>query len=125
MSKRILVTGVAGFLGSHVADRMIELGYEVVGVDNLVGGFMENVNPKVEFYQQDCSNFEKMKEIVAAQGGDSSYLEHTDRFKTARYQKEITGGDLLAVQSAVSGEKVYLAGCDNQEIGMASLLLGG
>ena len=47
MNKRIFITGVAGFLGSHVADRMIELGYEVIGVDNLVGGFIENVNKKV------------------------------------------------------------------------------
>ena len=64
MSKKICITGVAGFLGSHLADRMIELGYEVVGVDSLIGGFMENVNPKVEFYKEDCDNFEKMKEIM-------------------------------------------------------------
>lgn len=64
MNKKIFITGVAGFLGSHVADRMIELGYEVVGVDNLVGGFMENVNPKVQFYKEDCINIEKMKELM-------------------------------------------------------------
>ena len=62
--KKIFITGVAGFLGSHVADRMIELGYEVVGVDSLIGGFIENVNPKVEFYQEDCNNFERMKELM-------------------------------------------------------------
>ena len=59
---KIFITGVAGFLGSHLADRMIELGYEVIGVDNLVGGFIENVNPKVKFFQEDCNNLEKMKE---------------------------------------------------------------
>ena len=62
--KRIFITGVAGFLGSHLADKMIENGYEVVGVDNLVGGFMENVNPKVIFYREDCNNVEKMKELM-------------------------------------------------------------
>ncbi|MBQ3415431.1 MAG: GDP-mannose 4,6-dehydratase [Clostridia bacterium] len=41
MNKNIFITGVAGFLGSYIADRMIELGYEVVGVDNLSGGFIE------------------------------------------------------------------------------------
>ena len=61
---KIFITGVAGFLGSHVADRMIELGYDVVGVDNLIGGFIENVNPKVEFYQEDCGNYEKMVELT-------------------------------------------------------------
>lgn len=64
MSKKIFITGVAGFLGSHVADRMIELGYDVVGVDNLVGGYIENVNPKVEFYKEDCNNLERMKELM-------------------------------------------------------------
>ena len=64
MNKRIFITGVAGFLGSHVADRMIELGYEVIGVDNLVGGFIENVNKKVKFYKEDCNNFQRMKELI-------------------------------------------------------------
>jgi UDP-glucose 4-epimerase len=61
---KIFITGVAGFLGSHVADRMLELGYEVVGVDNLVGGFMENVNPKVTFYEADCNDLEAMKKYM-------------------------------------------------------------
>ena len=61
---KIFITGVAGFLGSHVADRMLELGYDVVGVDNLIGGFIENVNPKVEFHESDCNNLEEMKEYM-------------------------------------------------------------
>ena len=61
---KVFITGVAGFLGSHLADRLIEKGYEVVGVDNLDGGFIENVNKKVEFYQEDCNNLEKMKEYM-------------------------------------------------------------
>lgn len=61
---KVFITGVAGFLGSHLADRLIEKGYEVVGVDNLDGGFMENVNPKVEFHKEDCNNLEKMKKYM-------------------------------------------------------------
>ena len=61
---KVFITGVAGFLGSHLADRLLDLGYEVVGVDNLDGGFMENVNPKVEFHKEDCNNLEKMKEYM-------------------------------------------------------------
>ena len=61
---KVFITGVAGFLGSHLADRLLKKGYEVVGVDNLDGGFIENVNPKVEFYQEDCNNLEKMKENI-------------------------------------------------------------
>ena len=55
---RVFITGVAGFLGSHLADRMIETGNEVIGIDNLVGGDIENVNSKVEFYEIDCMDME-------------------------------------------------------------------
>lgn len=61
---KLFITGVAGFLGSHVANRMIELGYEVIGVDNMVGGFIENVNPNVKFYEADCLDNKKMVELT-------------------------------------------------------------
>ena len=38
-----LCTGIAGFLGSHVADELIRLGHKVAGVDDLSGGFVENI----------------------------------------------------------------------------------
>ena len=43
MTKRALVTGGAGFIGSHVVDRLLEEGYEVTAVDNLSEGRVENV----------------------------------------------------------------------------------
>ena len=61
---KIFITGVAGFLGSHVADRMISLGYEVIGVDNMFGGFEENINPKIKFYKADCNDLKKMKRYM-------------------------------------------------------------
>lgn len=51
---KIFITGVAGFLGSHLADRFIELGHKVAGNDNLIGGYRDNVNPQVLFYDVDC-----------------------------------------------------------------------
>ena len=62
---KIFITGVAGFLGSHLADRMIELGYEVVGVDNLVGGYEKNVNEKVDFHIADCNDLPEMVKQTA------------------------------------------------------------
>ncbi len=50
---KILVTGGAGFIGSHIADALILKGHEVVIVDNLVTGKKENVNPKAKFYETD------------------------------------------------------------------------
>ena len=52
----IFITGVAGFLGSHLADAFIKKGYRVIGCDNLIGGYMDNVSSEVEFYQYDCTN---------------------------------------------------------------------
>jgi len=57
--KTILITGVAGLLGSRLADWIIENKgdeYQVVGVDDLSGGFEENINPKVKFWQMDLVN---------------------------------------------------------------------
>ena len=61
---RVFISGVAGFLGSHLADRMIELGYEVVGCDNLLGGYLDNVHEKIEFHQYDCNYFNSMVKIT-------------------------------------------------------------
>ena len=59
---RILITGAAGFLGSHLCDRFIREGYEVVGMDNLITGDLRNLEhlfPKAEFsfYHQDVSTY--------------------------------------------------------------------
>jgi UDP-glucose 4-epimerase len=50
---RVLVTGGAGFIASHVADGYVELGHEVAIVDNLSRGFRHNLNPKAKFYEGD------------------------------------------------------------------------
>ena len=63
MSK-ILITGVAGLLGSRLSDWVINnTNYEVVGIDDLSGGFTENINPKVKFYKFNLTNLEKLKEV--------------------------------------------------------------
>lgn len=62
MSKRILITGAAGFLGSHLCDRFIKEGYHVIGMDNLITGDIRNIEhlfplPNFEFYHHDVSKF--------------------------------------------------------------------
>ena len=56
-----MVTGVAGFLGSHIADELIGQGHEVVGIDNFIGGYKDNVPSKVKFYQEDLGNLERIQ----------------------------------------------------------------
>jgi UDP-glucose 4-epimerase len=56
MNQKILVTGGAGFIGSHLVDKLIKLGYRVVVIDNLSTGKKENINKKAKFYKIDiCS----------------------------------------------------------------------
>jgi len=55
---KILVTGGAGFIGSHLVDALIQRGYQAVVVDNLSTGRLENINPAATFYQADICNSE-------------------------------------------------------------------
>jgi dTDP-glucose 4,6-dehydratase len=60
--KRILITGGAGFLGSHLCDRFIKEGYKVIAMDNLITGSMSNIDHLMplehfEFYHHDVSKF--------------------------------------------------------------------
>ena len=64
VKQKVFITGVAGFLGSHLADAFLADGYEVSGCDNMIGGYLDNVPPEVEFHQSDCNDFEKMKEYL-------------------------------------------------------------
>ncbi|MFN5225875.1 MAG: UDP-glucuronic acid decarboxylase family protein [Bacteroidota bacterium] len=60
--KRILITGAAGFLGSHLCERFIKEGYHVIGMDNLITGDLRNIEhlfklPTFDFYHHDVSKF--------------------------------------------------------------------
>ena len=62
MNKRVLITGAAGFLGSHLCDRFIKEGYDVIGMDNLITGDLRNIEHlfklrTFEFYDHDVSKF--------------------------------------------------------------------
>jgi UDP-glucose 4-epimerase len=58
MSNQIVVTGGAGFIGSHLTDALIESGASVTVIDNLSGGFRENINPKANFVEMDIGSEE-------------------------------------------------------------------
>ncbi len=66
---KILITGGAGFIASHVADAYLEDGHEVVIVDNLSTGYLSNVNPKAKFYLLDiCS--QDLNKVMAVEKPD-------------------------------------------------------
>jgi UDP-glucose 4-epimerase len=61
--EKVLITGVAGFIGSYLASRFLQEGYEVIGVDDLSNGYMDNVPDGVEFILGDLAERETIKKI--------------------------------------------------------------
>lgn len=69
--KKALVTGAAGFIGSHLCDRLVNDGYEVIGVDNLSTGrkrFLENIldNPKFKLFERDLTDEKALMDLLDA-----------------------------------------------------------
>jgi nucleoside-diphosphate-sugar epimerase len=68
--KRILVTGVAGFIGSNLAERLLSEGYEILGIDNLAYGLKENVPEGVEFH---CVDIRSKDIFLLFNGADTVF----------------------------------------------------
>lgn len=88
--KTILVTGVAGFLGSNLTERLLEKGHCVVGVDNLSMGHMSNLSaamehPEFEFVKADVTDSDTFRNLR----DDIDVLVHLAAFKIPRYGKAI------------------------------------
>jgi UDP-glucose 4-epimerase len=97
--RRIGVTGAAGFLGSHVSDRLLDDGFEVVGVDDLSRGSLQNLeraldHPSFRFETMDCA---RRRELRAAFDGCDAIV-HLAAQKIPRY-----GGALHTLEANVAG----------------------
>ncbi len=64
---RVLVTGGAGFIGSHLVDALIAAGHETITIDNLATGVRENLNPQVRFHEADIRDAAAVAEIFATE----------------------------------------------------------
>jgi UDP-glucose 4-epimerase len=61
---KILVTGAAGFLGSHLSEKLANSGHNVVGIDNMIGGYKDNVPNNIIFHNIDCCNLKDVRKIM-------------------------------------------------------------
>tara|TARA_B110001454_G_C12695288_1_gene424090 strand:+ start:459 stop:1460 length:1002 start_codon:yes stop_codon:yes gene_type:complete len=61
---KILVTGAAGFLGSHLAEKLSLLKHKIVGMDNFIGGYKDNIPKNIDFHDFDCCDLKKMNEVM-------------------------------------------------------------
>jgi len=82
MSK-ILLTGGAGFIGSHIADAYVEAGHNVVVVDDLSVGKKENINKKTKFYKADLRNKRQVEKILAQE--KPTIVNHQAAQKSVNY----------------------------------------
>ncbi|AGY56716.1 NAD-dependent epimerase/dehydratase family protein [Gloeobacter kilaueensis] len=97
MTKHILITGVAGFLGSHLADALLARGHRVTGVDNLSMGSLANIahnidHPRFRFHQLDILDLAAFEAVA----GDIDVVIHMAAFKIPRYGHRL---DTLQINS--------------------------
>ncbi len=95
---RFLVTGVAGFMGSHVAEGLAQAGQEVVGLDDLSGGFKENVPAGVEFFEVDLRDVPKTETVLRDRPAEVlCHLAANAREGASQFQpRDVCGRNLMA-----------------------------
>ena len=114
---RIFITGIAGFLGSHLAERLLAAGHQVVGCDSLLGGELINVPPEAEFYQYDCRDFNAMAKVM--KGAELVYhcaataYEGLSVFAPAMVMDNIVTGSVSVFSAAIAGGARRIVFCSS------------
>lgn len=100
---KYIVTGGAGFIGSHIVDALIKQGHEVLIIDNLSTGKEKNINPKAKFYKLDISNEKEIEPLFAGVDG----VFHAAAL--ARIQPSFKNPDLYFKSNVVGTRNVLMA----------------
>lgn len=112
---RVLITGVAGFIGSHLAYHCLKLGFDVIGVDDLSGGFRENVPESVDFRQGTVTDAEWVAGLWS--DGPYEYVYHLAAYaaeglshfiRRYNYQTNLVGSINLINQSILHDVKCFV-----------------
>lgn len=112
---KCLVTGGAGFIGSHVVDELIKLNFDVVVLDNLSGGFAENINQKAHFIKGDICDYDLIQKLFSDNKFDYVYhlaayaAEGLSHFiKRFNYNNNLIGSVNLINQSVIHQVKCFV-----------------
>lgn len=114
---RVFVTGIAGFLGSHLAEHLLAMGHQVVGCDSLLGGELVNVPADAEFYQYDCRDFNAMAKII--RGSELVYhcaataYEGLSVFSPAMVMDNIVTGSVAVFSAAITNNVRRVVFCSS------------
>ena len=108
--KNILVTGGAGFIGSHLINELIQKGLNVVVIDNLSSGKKENINPKAKFYKDDVRNNKKIFEIFKKEQPNIAFHLAAQAIVDTAYNNPFE-----AIETNVMGTVNVLEACRHQK----------
>jgi len=115
----VFVTGVAGFLGSHVADAMLALGHNVAGNDTLLGGDMRNVPKGVNFYRDNCCNYLDMRDAMEREETEIVYhcaataYEGLSVFSPAVVTRNIVDASVATFSAAIAAGVSRIVHCSS------------
>lgn len=112
---KVLVTGGAGFIGSHVVDKLIDQGHHVVVVDDLSGGFTENINPRAEFVHGSITDYDLVSKLFEKHKFEYVYhlaayaAEGLSHFiRRFNYENNLIGSINLINQSVLHNVKCFV-----------------
>jgi UDP-glucose 4-epimerase len=113
---KVLITGIAGFMGSHLADSILNEGHEVIGIDNLIGGYQSNVPISAEFIKGDLRDlnfispyFEKVDLVIHSACTAYEGLSVFSPSLVSENTYQITANVLSASVKAQVGKFLYLS----------------
>ena len=84
MTEKVVVTGGAGFVGSHIVDGLLDEGYDVHVIDNLIAGKEENINNRAVFHNSDIRNLSELENIFQ----DAKFVFHLAALPRVQYSIE-------------------------------------